>query len=160
MSRSIGAYAPNAGKPRHAWLRAVFTGPAIALALALSGCSRTPPEQALREAIAGMQAAAEARDAAAVVEPVAEDFAGPGDLDRDGLRRMLALRFLANQQVGVTLGPLDVTLHGEDRAEVAFTAATTGGSGGLLPDTGRVHQVHTGWRREGDDWVLVSARWD
>ncbi len=160
MSRSIGAYAPNAGKPRGAWLRALFTAALAALALALAGCARPPPEQALREAIAGMQAAAEARDAAAVVEPVAEDFAGPGGLDRDGLRRMLALRFLANQRVGMTLGPLAVTLHGEDRAEVAFTAATTGGSGGLLPETGRVHQVRTGWRRDGGDWRLVSADWD
>lgn len=122
-----------------------------------AGCSRPPPEQALRETIAAMEAAAEARDSEALVEHLAEDFGGPDGMDRDTFRRYLALIWLRNRDVGVTLGPLDVELMG-DRAKVGFTAAARGGEG-LLPDRAEVYQVETGWRLENGDWKLISADW-
>ena len=127
-----------------------------ALALA-AGCSQTPPEQALRETIAAMEAAAEARDSDALVEHLAEDFGGPEGMDRDRFRRYLALVWLRNREVGVVLGPLEVELIGE-RARVNFTAATRGGEG-LLPDSARIYQVETGWRLEDGEWKLISADW-
>ena len=128
------------------------------LALGLAGCSRTPPEQALRETIAAMEAAAEARDSSALVEHLAEDFAGPDGMDRERFRRYLAVIWLRNRDVGVTLGPLEVELMGE-RATVSFTAAARGGAG-LLPERADVYQVRTGWRLEGGDWKLISADWE
>ena len=35
----------------------------------------------------------------------------------------------------------------------------TGGSGGLLPQSGQVYDVTTGWRQDGDEWELVTAEW-
>jgi hypothetical protein len=58
----------------------------------------------------------------------------------------------------VTLGPLDVAMR-EGGATVKFTAALTGGGGGLLPDNGQVYDVTTTWRQDGDEWVLLSAEW-
>lgn len=155
---SIGAQAPIAGKAASVWFRAAFTVLCLALLSLAAGCSRTPPEEALRATIASMEDAAEARDAQALVEVFAEDFAGPGNMDRDQFRRYVALVWLRNREVGVTLGPLDVELLG-DRARVDFTAATAGGDG-FLPDSAQVYQVRTGWRLEGDDWKLISAEWD
>ena len=67
-----------------AWLaRALLLG-----TLLLGACTRTPPEQRLREAMAGMQAAIEQRDAAALADHLAEDFVGPEGMDRDGARRI------------------------------------------------------------------------
>ncbi|KFN51486.1 DUF4440 domain-containing protein [Arenimonas composti] len=128
----------------------------LLLALA-AGCSRPPPEEALRETIAAMQEAAEARDAAALAEFVAVDFVGPGDMDRDGLRRYAAVLWLRHREVGVTLGPLDVEMR-EPHATVAFSAVVTGGQG-VIPERAQAWQVHTAWRREGDDWRLISADW-
>ena len=137
----------------------LFTG-LFALVLAMvAGCSREPPEEALRATIAGMAAAAEARDAEAVVASFADDFAGPDNMDRDQFRRYLALVWLRNREVGVQLGPLDVELIGE-RARVDFTAAATGGDGGFLPDRAQVYQVRTGWRLDDGEWKLISAEWD
>ena len=155
---SIGAQAPSTGKAAGVWFRAVVTGLFAALFVLAAGCSRTPPEEALRATIASMEAAAEARDAEALVEVFAEDFAGPGNMDRDQFRRYVALIWLRNREVGVTLGPLEVELVGE-RARVNFTAATAGGDG-FLPDSAQVYQVRTGWRLEGDDWKLISAEWE
>lgn len=123
-----------------------------------SACSRTPPEEALRETIGAMQAAAEARDADALAEPLAEDFVGPGGMDRDGFRRTAALLWLRSRAIGVTLGPLDVEVSGE-HARVGFTAATRGGEG-LLPSQAQIYDVRTAWRLEDGEWRLISAEWE
>lgn len=154
---SIGAYPPGWSKAR----RAVLTR-ACALLVALSfaflaACSRTPPEEALRATIATMHEAAEARDADALADHLAEDFLGPGGMDRDGFRRTAALVWLRSREIGVTPGPLDVEVTG-DHARVHFTAATRGGEG-FLPDSANLYQVDTAWRLEDGDWKLISAEW-
>ena len=105
-----------------------------------------------------MQSAIEARDAGALDEHVAEDFIGPEGMDRKDARRLAQVVFLRNRDVGAAIGPLQVSLQG-DHATVRFSAALTGGSGALLPDSAQVYEVSTGWRMRGDAWELVSADW-
>lgn len=124
----------------------------------LVGCSRPPPEQALRETMQSIQFAIEQRDASQVEDHLADDFVGPRGMDRDGARRLAALTFLRHRDVGVTLGPLDVSVLRE-HATVRFDAALTGGSGRALPDAARLYDVETGWRLVDGDWRLTSARW-
>lgn len=155
---SIGAHPPRRGKAATAGLRAL-SALLLAVLVALSaGCSREPPEQALRDTIARMQAAAEARDAGALAEDIAEDFAGPEGMDRERFRQYLGLLWFRDKQSGVQLGPLEVELIG-DRAKVGFTAVATGGEG-WMPERAQVYQVSTGWRLEDGDWKLISARWE
>lgn len=129
-----------------------------ALLLVVAGCGKTEPEEALRAALAEVREGIEQRDAAVLRRHLAEDFVGPGGMDRDEARRTAALYLMAHQSVGVTFGPLEVELN-EPHATVRFSAALTGGSGRLLPDTGNLYQVETGWRLEGDRWRITSARW-
>jgi ketosteroid isomerase-like protein len=131
---------------------------ALALCLTLVGCSRVPAEQRLRTAIAELQEAIEARAPARAVEHLAEDFVGSGNLDRDGARNLLRLMAIRHQQLGLTLGPMQLQLIG-DRATVTFTAVATGGSGALIPQSARVWNVETAWRDEDGSWRLISAEW-
>lgn len=131
---------------------------AMLLALSLAACGRPDPEVALRETLAAMQQAMEARDASALIAPVAEDFIGSGGLDRDGLQRMARAQLLRNASIGARMGSLDVELFGE-RARVRFTVVLTGGSGGLLPESGQIYDVDTGWRLDDGQWRLISAAW-
>lgn len=126
--------------------------------LALAACSRPAPEQKLRETIARMESAMEARDVGALDERLAEDFIGPEGMDREGARKLARLVFLRNRDVGATLGPLDVSMQGE-HATVRFTVALTGGSGAMLPDAAQVYEADTGWRMRDGEWELVSADW-
>lgn len=133
--------------------------PAVCMALLLlAACARTPPEQALREAVAVLHTAIESRDAAAVHDSLAEDFIGPNGLDRAGARRMAALHLMRHDRIGVTPGPLDIALQ-DTHARVRFTAVLTGGSGRLIPETGNVYHVETGWRMERGHWRMTSATW-
>lgn len=131
----------------------------VALLLAASGCRHETPEQQLRDTVDDLQAAIAGRDAGAIRGMLAEDFIGNDGLDRDGARRLAALYFVRTRDIGVTLGPLDVSLQGGSHARVDCTAALTGGSGGWLPESGRIYSVRSGWRLEQGQWRLTSLEW-
>ena len=127
------------------------------LALALAGCSKQPPEQALRNTIAAMEAAAEKHENDALFDSIAGDFTGSDGMDRQTFRRYVTFTGMRSKSVGVQLGPLDVKLY-DNRATVTFTAALSGGEG-LLPDRVQVYDVDTGWRLDDGEWKLISAKW-
>jgi ketosteroid isomerase-like protein len=147
--------ASGAASNGHACLQALAAG---LLALCLAACGRPADEQALRDTIAGMQAAAETRSISGVMDHVTEDFGGSHGLDHAGLRRMLQAQFLGNQKVGVTLGPIEVEMQGE-RAQVSFSVLLTGGSR-YIPERGRAHEVVSGWRVEDGEWRIFFAEWE
>lgn len=126
--------------------------------LALVGCARTPPEEALRTRVAALEAAVDARDAGALRDFLADDFIGPGGMDDAGARRLAQGMFLRYRDIGTRLGPLSVELQ-DRHATVRFDAVVTGGGGTLLPQSGQVYDVTTAWRLEGGEWRLVSAEW-
>jgi len=128
------------------------------MATTFAGCAKGDPERALRESVTALQVAVDARDAGAIEDLLAGDFVGPEGLDRQGARRMAQLVFLRHQNVSATLGPLGVSMQ-DDHATVRFTAVLTGGAGGLLPETGQLYEVETGWRLLEGDWKLTSAKW-
>lgn len=136
-----------------------FAGGLLCLALAVPGCSRQPPEQALRAAIDELRQAIESRDARSLDNRLADDFIGPDGMDGEGAARTARLMFLRYRNVGVTLGPADVSIN-DRHATVRVEAMLTGGQGRVLPDAVRVYEVESGWRLDGDKWVLTSIRWE
>lgn len=129
------------------------------IAMALCACTRTTPEQRLRDTVAALQAAVEARNAGDIRQVLADDFVGPEGLDREGAVRMAQAMFLRHRDIGVAIaGPLQVRMQ-PDHATVRFETALTGGSGNLLPDAARLYSVETGWRLDDGDWRLTSASW-
>ena len=130
----------------------------VPMLLALAACSRPPPEEALRKDVDAMRTAVEARDVGELSDGIADDFIGPEGMDRKGATRLAQIVFLRNRDVGVTMGPLDIAMR-EGGATVKFTAALTGGSGGMLPASGQVYDVATTWRQKDDEWELVTAEW-
>lgn len=138
-----------------AFWRAAFA--AFMAAMLVAACARPQPEEQLRAAIGELQSAIEHHDGSVLREKIADDFIGPGGLDRDGARRTAQAMFLRYRDVGVSLGPLDIDLR-EEHATVRFTAALTGGAG-MLPDSAQVYDVETGWRLHDGEWRLVNAGW-
>lgn len=135
--------------------------PALLVVLlgAATACSRPPPEERLRTALADMQQALEDREPARFMEHVAADFVGNAGVDRDALQQMVRGQLLLNQRIDLVLGPAEVELR-EDGASVGFSALVAGGGGRLLPERGGAWQVTTGWREEDGRWRLHYARWE
>ncbi len=136
----------------------VGTVTAVVLAMLMAACTRDPPEQRLRDALSQLQLAVETRDASDLQEALAADFVGPDGLDRDGARRLAQGFFLRHRDIGATLGPPRIEIRG-DHATIRFTAALTGGAGGVWPDSAGIHDVETAWRIEDGEWRLISAQW-
>jgi hypothetical protein len=134
-------------------------GAALALAGVLSGCGGAAPEQAVRAQLQALQQAIDARDAGEVEDLMAEDFVGNDGMDRRATKQLAAGVFLRYRDVGAKLGPVEVELRGDDAAIARFDVLATGGSGGVLPDSGQVYRVETGWRRVGGEWKLFNASW-
>lgn len=127
--------------------------------LGISACSRESPEHALRLQVEAMQAAIEIRDAGDVHAILADDFIGNDGIDRRGARQLAAATFLRHRDVAARFGPVQVEMRGQGSAIARFTVLATGGSGGLLPDSGQVFDVETGWRDVDGEWRLITASW-
>lgn len=134
---------------------------AFCLVLILAACGpelddRTRIERTIDE----MTLALETGDISDFMAPVAEDFAAVnGRLDRRALGLLVRRERLAREAIGITRLDTRVRIIGDTRAVASFRALATGGSG-LLPDEGRFWTVETGWRRDGDEWMLISAEWE
>ena len=143
--------------PRRTLLQATACAllPAVSF---LSACSRSSPEQALRDTIAVMVQAVESRDAKALFGHVADDFTrDSGGLDRRQLRALLLGLFVRNQRIQVVTTVREVRIEG-NRGRVRFNVLATGGAG-LLPERGRLWDVSSAWRLDGGDWKIYNAEW-
>lgn len=135
--------------------RLMLTG----LILLLAGCSRTTDEQRIRDAMASMQQAMEARNPRAFMAHVTDDFVGnDAEFDRNALANLLRIEVLRNDSIGATLGPIDIEMQG-DRAKAQVVATFTGGSGNLLPEHGSIYSITSSWKRQGSEWRCYSASW-
>lgn len=126
---------------------------------ATTACSRATPEHAVRQQLEALQTAIDARDAGAVHDLLTEDFIGNRGIDRRGVRQLAVAVFLQHREVGARLGPVTVEMRGNTEATATFSVLATGGNGGLLPESGQVFEVETGWRLIDGDWRLLNASW-
>lgn len=131
-----------------------------ALALLVACGPDAPDEERIRARIEAMQTALSEGDVRAFMAPVADDFtASTRNLDRRAARFLLRREMLAHDRLRARLADIEITLHGQDRAMATMHAVTTGGSG-QIPETGGWYRVNTGWRRDGGDWMMISASWE
>lgn len=138
-------------------MRLLMLGLVAGLAM-MAGCSRTPPEQELRRAVADLEQAIESRDVSRLVDGLSEDFAGVEGMDRQQARRLAQGMFLRHPTISINTGPMTIQVQ-DQRASIEFVASVAGGSGAMLPDSMQMYRVKTGWRREGSQWLLVGAQW-
>lgn len=129
--------------------------------LVLAACQRAPAEQQIRQAIDAAVTAARANDTHGVLAVVSDDFSGnDGELDRRGLRQLLAVRVLRQDKTGVLIGPVSFE-HKGDRVIAKFNLVLTGGKpGDLLPTQSVIYAMTTAWRLEGSHWRCYNARWE
>jgi len=137
----------------------IASGLALVVCLLLAACAKDDPEQAVRRQVEAMQAAIDARDAGDVEALLAEDFVGNEGMDRRAIRQLAAAVFLRHREVAAKVGPVRMEMRGDSDAIARFSVIATGGSGGLLPESGQVYQVETGWRLVDGEWKLLSASW-
>lgn len=123
----------------------------------LAGCSKTPDEQQIRNAIDEIESAVQNRQTGPVLEHLADNFRGPHDMDTRQVRQLMAVHYLRNQNINVVLAGMQVEISGIN-ARVSFNAAVTGGAG-MLPERLRYYDIDTQWRKLDGDWLIIRADW-
>ena len=136
-------------------------GGALLALLLLSACGDEPTvEQQIIGVITEMEQLAEEGKRGAFMSRVAGDFSGQlGVLTRDEFRRFMIMQWNQNLKLHAQLFPIRVRKLGRGMAAANFKALITGGRG-LIPERGQLYQIETTWKKDGDDWLLVSAKWD
>jgi ketosteroid isomerase-like protein len=128
--------------------------------VALTACSRTDPEKALRASIAEMEAAVKARDTAKLVGYLAPDFAsGAGDevMNREGARRTVAAVLLTNPKIYMNVSISELAVTGN--SATAKLVVVAGGGSGIIPERAQSWSFTTRWRYEKDKWLVERADW-
>ncbi len=121
-------------------------------------CARADPERELREAVAAMARAVEAREPGVFLDFVSDDFTREsGAFGRQDVKRTLAGIYLRNEKIHLATVVTDVTIEG-DRARVKLRVVATGGAG-LLPERGQTWEFDSAWRRDGGRWKVFNAEW-
>lgn len=133
----------------------------LALAILLSGCNEpSSPEAAIRAKIEAAQQAVEDKDAREAVASLADDFSGNHGMDKQALRRLLAVLFLQHKNIHVVITRLDIKINEYDASTAKMEAVVLAtGAERLLPKDGRMLQISGDWLNIDDDWQLKNISW-
>ena len=117
-------------------------------------------EQQVIATLRNMENAAEEGQHLEFMTYVAESFgAQQGSMDRREFHRFMIFQINQNRRLQAQFFPIFVTQTGEGTASAHFRILVTGGAG-LLPESGQLFEVETGWLRDGGDWDLTEADWE
>jgi len=127
------------------------------LQLLVAGCSKTPPEQAILDALENLETAIEAGDTGAVMDTLtdpAEIQRGSHSLQRDEVRRLLMGTFLRypKRQLAITQVNIELDPVTQRHARVTFTAFAWGGQS-VMPDNADSYRVVSDWQEDGE-WKI------
>ena len=123
----------------------------ITVCLIAACAPKSSDEEQIRELLAGMEAAVEARDASDVLAFVADDYGDAQGFDKSQLRNFLRGYFLAHPKldVVVNISRLEFPADGLAHAELSVTTVELND-----PDHAAFKAE---FRRAGGDWRLVRA---
>ena len=129
------------------------------LLLAACGDELTVEQQVIAT-LRNMEYAAEEGQHLEFMTYVADSFgAQQGSMDRREFHRFMIFQINQNRRLQAQFFPIFVTQTGEGTASAHFRILVTGGAG-LLPESGQLFEVETGWLRDGGDWDLTEADWE
>lgn len=125
----------------------------------LGACSQPVSNEAkLRQAVAKMEKAAEARQSGPILDYLSSQFIGNGTYRKANIQSMLRLFFSQNPHVRVFLHISRIQLrHGS--AQLTCKVLLTGWNKSVLPEHARALVVDTHWQKRDGEWRVVRARW-
>ena len=135
----------------------------LLMALAVASCGGdTSPEAQVRAVVAEAEAAAEARDASALLDLVADDYRDGRGNGADEIRRYVRGYLVAHQSVHLLVRIEELELKATDLARLRATVAMVGreAEGAAAWDLAAdVHEFDVTLAREDGEWRVTRADW-
>ncbi len=150
-------------QPVSHYCRFVLPRNAIASVVFLLLCSacgeKVGPEQELRQWLSDGQAAAEAKQRSRLVAMISSSYADVNGYQRSQISNMLSVYFLRQKTVKLLTSIDDIRVFGETAAEIDLNVGMAGSNESALGFSARAYRFELELERDGDEWLLTSARW-
>lgn len=129
------------------------------LAGGVAACSKPPSDETrLRQAVADMEKAAEAKQLNPILAYLGEDFLGNHIYRKANMSGMLVYQFHRNQHVHVFLHITGLTIKA-DHAQLRCEVLLAGRGQQVVPDRARVLVIKSDWRKRDGKWQVMRASW-
>ena len=125
----------------------------------LPGCSEPPSDDTrLRQAIAAMEKAAEAKAIRPILAFLADDFLGNKVYRKANIGGMLLLHFRQNQHIHVYVHIVKIEVKGET-AKLQCQVVLAGRDEKIIPKQARILVIDSDWQKRDGEWKVVRASW-
>ena len=133
----------------------------VVLCGALSACGDPPssPEESIRAWVAQGQQYAEEKDRNGLVDMISPAYADARGNERNDIENMFRLYFLRQHSIELLTSVEAIEVFGETAAQLNLTVGMAGTNDGVLGFSANAYNFEMELVREGDDWLLISARW-
>lgn len=123
------------------------------------GGATTPPEEAVRAWVAEGQQRAEEKDRRGMMALISPSYSDARGNKRGDVENMFRAYFLRQNNIKLLTKIDAVRVFGEDAAELDLTVGMAGTNDGVFGFSANAYAFEMELVREGDDWLLISARW-
>ncbi len=128
-------------------------------ALVACGEPASEPEAELRAWVAtGIESAEnkQRRDLMSMVSPAYADARGK---EKGDIENMLRVYFLRQHSIALLPKINEITIYDDTAASVDLTVGLAGTNDGVLGFSADAYRFELELEKDGDEWVLISARW-
>jgi hypothetical protein len=132
-----------------------------AMLVALTACGGPPtaPEEELRNWVANGVEAAEAKERRRLVGMISPAYVDSRGNDRNAIGNILRAYFMRMNNVQLITSIEDIQIIGDSAAEVVIKVGMAGTRDGVLGFSADAYRFAFELERDGDDWLLIAARW-
>ncbi len=127
----------------------------------LGGCGdpEAGPEEQVRQWVSAGQQAAETKERGDLLDLISPSYVDSRGFDRDDIGDRLRVYFLRQQRIKLLTSIEEIRLYGDTAAEIDLTVGMVGKNDGVLGFSADAYRFELELERDGDDWLLISARW-
>ena len=144
--------------PRRGGAGLLLTMLACCAITACGGERSTPEEEVLAWVWQGHDLA-EAKDRRALVHLISPTYTGARGNSRDDIENMFRAVFLRQKKVALITRIDEVEVHAGTAANVSLDVGMAGSDDNALGFSADAYQFEMELEKDGDDWLLISARW-
>jgi hypothetical protein len=153
MKRAVTQYRRLANSCR------ALAGVACIVILSACGGPEAGPEEQLRQWVNRGEAAAEAKERRELIDMISPAYTDTRGNERADIENILRVYFFRQNSITLLTKIKEVRLIAGSAAEIELTVGMAGQNDSVLGFSADAYRFELELTREGDDWLLISARW-
>jgi hypothetical protein len=153
MKRAVTQYRRLIGS----WSAVV--GIACIAGLGACGGPEAGSEEQLRQWVNRGEEVAEAKQRRELIDMISPAYTDTRGNDRGDIENILRVYFFRQNSITLLTKIEEIRVYGDSAAEVELTVGMAGQNDAVLGFSADAYRFQLELEREGDDWLLISARW-